>query len=646
MLSALSDRRRRMRVLLIVTAVAMPLVVWSAGRGTSSARSTLTPRGHSVPSAVRADTSAPMIAGGPGGRVSLGGPWTVRMDPAGHGGEKGWATGLFSGRTVTIPYSPNAGVVTGANGIRSFRGSVAWYRTTFTVPADGDYAIRFESVNHRAAVWVDGLLAGTHTGEYLPFEIRLPLRAGETHTLVVRADWRSPAAMKRAGWHRTWFNFGGINRDVTLRPLGSSELVAPTITTRLVPEGAAVDVTVHVHNRAGARDVPVTGALVRDGVSIPLTFPTLHIEHNGWRVLHAQAVVSNPALWSPSAPNLYQLTLAVPSESSYATAVGLRQISWSHSRLFLNGQPLILRGASLQEDVRGRGDALLPSDMDAIVSDLKSIGANATRCQHPVNPALVERLDAAGILLWQGVGPVDAPGSWTSRTPRMRKQARDRVRVSVRQLQTHPSIVAWNLANEVAGNGHPGGQAHFIDQMAQELHVRDPGRLVAVDVWGVHAPKVAGGLYRHVDAIGATNYVGWYESTLAPRPVVARTIRQRVESLRRTFAGKVLVISEFGAEANAANPSTRPGGYRFQARLLRLHIAQYRRIPSLAGMLVWDLRDFAVAPSFLGGSIRRAVGTIALVRGLNQKGLLDYSGRPKPAAAVVRKWFLALPDAG
>jgi len=76
------------------------------------------------------------------------------------------------------------------------------------------YALRFESVNHHARVWVDGRLVRRHTGVYLPFDVRLRLGPGP-HTLVVRADWRSPARMKATGWHRTWFNFGGINREVT-----------------------------------------------------------------------------------------------------------------------------------------------------------------------------------------------------------------------------------------------------------------------------------------------------------------------------------------------------------------------------------------------------------------------------------------------
>src|SRR3712207_7883920 len=51
-----------------------------------------------------------------------------------------------------------------------------------------------------------------------------------------------------------------------------------------------------------------------------------------------------------------------------------------------------------------------------------------------------------------------------------------------------------------------------------------------------------------------------------------------------------------------------PGGYAFQSSLLRTHLETYEADDSLSGFLVWNLRDFAVAPSFAGGSIRRVVG--------------------------------------
>ncbi len=269
--------------------------------------------------------------------------------------------------------------------------------------------------------------------------------------------------------------------------------------------------------------------------------------------------------------------------------------------------------------------------------ELKDLGANATRAQHPLSPALLERLDAAGILVWQGVGPVDAPGAWTSDTPRERRQARERVLATLRQQQTHPSILAWNLANEVAGQGHDGGQPEHIDWAARQLHRRDPGRLVAVDVWGRHPPRFAGPMYRHVDALGWTNYIGWYEETFASPDVVAARIRERLAALRAAFPDRVIAVTEFGAEGSRRNARGEPGGHDFQADLLRTHLRTYAGTPDLAGAIVWNLRDFAVDPAFHGGSIREIVPDIRLVRGLNEKGLRDYTGRPKPAAAVVRR---------
>jgi hypothetical protein len=582
----------------------------------------------------RGDQRTLPAATGPGGERVLDGPWIVRGDRAGRGLRRGWQAGGFTGRTVSVPFSPNARRVRGAAGERSFQGSVAWYRTTVAVARAGDYAIRFQSVNHRASVWLDGRRVARHVGPYLPFEARVRLTAG-AHVLVVRADWRDPQAMKADAWHRTWFNFGGINRPVSIRPLGPSELDAPAIVTRLEGAAAVVEVTVRVTNRAGARDIAVRGTLA----GRPLRFDAAHVARGGRATVRARVRIAHPDLWEPGHPALQALRLEVPGESAFSARVGLRELRWAGGTLALNGRPLKLRGASLQEDAPGRGDALTDADMDAIVTRLQAIGANATRSQHPLSPALLDRLDAAGILVWQGVGPVDAPGAWTSRTDAQRRRALRRVRLNVVQARLHPSVMAWNLANEVAGNGHAGGQPEYVDAAAQLVHRLDPGRPAAVDVWGTHMPAVAGFMYRHVDAIGATNYEGWYQDTLAPPATVQAGIESWLERLRGTFPGKVLVVSEFGAEANRLNAPGTPGSESFQASLLARHIRAYQATPWLDGALVWNLQDFALAPSFAGGSIRHEVPGIRLVRGINQKGLFTYGGRPKPAVAAVRRAF-------
>lgn len=588
--------------------------------------------------------SAPMAHGGPAGRMALSGPWVEADDPADVGLADAWRVGRFPGRLVDIPYVANAAHVTGASGVAAFRGGIAWYRTTLTAPRTGSYALRFESVHHIATVWLDGRQVGTHTGAYLPFEVNLRLREGVPHTLVVRADFRCPTCQKRAGWHRTWFNYGGINREVTLRPLARSEVQAPSVHTRLYRGAAIVDVAATIENRAAStRSLQARGSLGRRGAATSLTFPRVRIAPHDTKRVTARVVIKDPKLWQPGAPNLYALKIGVPGEGSWNDDVGLRQVTRAGRDLELNGRRLRLHGASINEDAAGHGDGLTAADMDRVVRELKAIGANATRAQHALSPPLLERLDRAGILVWQGVGPVDAPGAWTSATPALAHAARERVRISVRQEQLHPSVIAWNLANEIAGNGHDASQVAYISDMARELHREDPGRIVAVDLWGAHPPRVPGKIYKNVDAVALTNYVGWYEGADESRAEIASRLHATALGFTRLFPEKVLLVSEFGAEANAANTGDAPGGYAYQSWLLRRHIATYRALPQLSGMLVWNLQDFGVAPTFAGGSIRSVIPSIVVERGLNTKGLFAYDGAAKPAAAAVARAFAALP---
>jgi hypothetical protein len=585
---------------------------------------------------------ATTIYAGPGDREQLSGLWRFKKDPDNLGYDKGYEAGQFGGgELVKTPFVPDATKISGRKGLYYFQGSIGWYRTHIDVPVDGTYVIRFESVNHRARVWVDGKLEAEHKGEYLPFEVRVPLTAGTRHSLVVRADWRGPAAMKHDGWHRLRFNIGGINRGVSIRRVGPSEISYPEMNTKLVDGAAVVDLKVHLRNNADPRALGVKGTLTRGDRTIPIEFPAEPLATGGTEVLQTQVRVENPDLWSPTTPSLWDLDLEVPGESTYRARVGLREIRAEGTRLLLNGKPIRLRGASIHEDVFGRGDALRPVDQDRLIGHLKAIDANATRSQHPIDPGLLERLDAAGIMVWQGVGPTDAPGNWTSRGAKRVRAAQERVRTSVRQGQLHPSIITWNLANEVAGKGHDDEQIGYIDGMAIELHRTDPSRPVALDIWGAHAPKEPSRIYSHIDMIGWTNYIGWYESTNASAETIRTEIRTRLAALRKVFPSKVIAVTEFGAEANSRNATTSPGGYEFQAHLLDIHLQTYASIPNLAGALIWNLRDFAVAPSFYGGSIKRQVPGIILVRGLNQKGLFDVRYKPKPAVQVVNGRFAA-----
>ncbi|HEY2180763.1 MAG TPA: glycoside hydrolase family 2 TIM barrel-domain containing protein [Solirubrobacteraceae bacterium] len=599
--------------------------------------------------------SAPQLAGaaattaGPGGRVVLS-RWTLAADPSDRGLARDWQRGHFSGRPVTVPNDVDPIDVKGRAGQRNYEGSVAWYRTSVSAPAAGVYAFAFASANYRATVYIDGHQIASHHGSYLPFEGRARLSAG-AHTLVVRIDWRDPALQSRQGFHRTWFNWGGLNGAVTVRAIGDSELLEPTVQTTLQPDTAnaagaggraTVRLAVTVRNNAGERSLAPHATLVHGAQTIAAQFPAQTVGAGQSAAFTTTLAVPGPALWSPGEPNLYALTLSVGEESSYTARVGLRQLTWHGGSLFLNGRRLRLHGASIQQDARGHGDALTPSDESAIVRELNAIGANAVRTQHPLDPALLERLDAAGIVVWQGVGPVEGASEWYSTTPALLREAEQQARIAALAAQLHPSILAWNLVDEVAGNGRDAAEVSYVQTLTRWLHERDPTRLVAVDVWGDHPPARAGALYSGVDAVAETDYTGWYDAPLDSPAQQRASMRARLRAQERTFAGKVLLISEFGAESNSLNAPGAPGSYGFQSNLLARHIGVYASDPKLTGMLVWDLRDYPLVPQFNGGSITFRLPRLKLIEGINQKGLFTYGESAKPAVRAVAPLFDAM----
>ena len=173
---------------------------------------------------------------------------------------------------MSVPNVIDPSSYSGAAGQRNYEGSDVWYCTTFTAPSRGTYALSFESASYRAEIFIDGRQVGSHVGPYLPFEVRAPLTAG-SHTITVRIDWRKPGQRTFEGFHRTWFNWGGLDGAVMIREIGASELSSPTIGTSLPAAGGAdVKVGVLVTNHAATRTIVPEGSLSSGSQTIALHF--------------------------------------------------------------------------------------------------------------------------------------------------------------------------------------------------------------------------------------------------------------------------------------------------------------------------------------------------------------------------------------
>lgn len=624
---------------LVFAATAVGVALAASGGGGATGGPQVPPPGSGAGSG---EGSAQSEGGaGPSGRVALV-SWVSREDAAARGVARGWTKGGFGGRTVTVPNTVRPTAFSGRAGEANSQGSLAWYRTGFTTSVAGLYEVAFASASFDATAWLDGRRLTSHRGPFLPFSGTAALAPG-THTLVVRVDWRNPGRYTGEGFHSTWFNWGGLDGPVSVRAIGQSDISEPQLQTDLAGSSAQVTVSARVQNNGPARTLAPAGTLARGQSSTAISFPSVQLAAGASATVTGLATIGSPALWSPSSPALYDLRLSVPGESAYSARVGLRRLSWQGGTLRINGARVLLHGASIQTDAYGHGAALTGADEDTIVRELRAIHADVVRAQHPLGAGMLERLDAAGILVWQGIGPVEGAGNWVSTSPALVAGAERQAQTAVLAERLHPSVFAWNLVNEMEQSGRNSAQVSYVSRVADWAHANDPGRMVAVDVWGKRPPVRAGAVYAHVDAVAETDYVGWYEHPLNSPAAQIAEMRGRLAAMKSAFPGKVLVISEFGAESNTLNPAGRPGSYSYQSQLLAEHIGVYRAEPRLSGMLVWLLRDYPITPSFQGGSIHEKLPQLRLIEGINQKGLFTYSGAAKPAVSTVAGLYAAIP---
>jgi beta-glucuronidase len=286
----------------------------------------------------------------------------------------------------------------------------------------------------------------------------------------------------------------------------------------------------------------------------------------------------------------------------------------------------------------GHGPALTQADDATIVRELRALHANVTRSQYPLSSLMLDQLDRAGILLW-----TEAPiyhADELLHTSAQRNAALATLRGSVLQTRNHPSVFAESIANELSPTPDvvPATRS-YIDAAVRLVRQLDPGTPVALDVLSYpnYPPQQT---FLQFDLLGIDNYFGWYTG----RPGIHSTanINWLAPYLRTTHARyphQALVMTEFGAEADVPGPITEKQTYAFQTRYLEDTLGIVDSLPFMNGALYWTVREFAVKPFWDGGAHRNDVPRTAI----HHKGLISYTGVPKPAFGVAARLFAHTP---
>ncbi len=544
--------------------------------------------------------------------IDLSGLWEFAFDEAQDGREHGFS----DGRPIAVPASWNDQFADSRDNL-----GIGWYQTHFNLPWEymgKQLHLRFGSVNYLADVWLNGTYLGQHEGGHLPFafDVTACIRTHD-NLLVVRVDGQlafdrvPPGNVTGADTdffashagnfpqaQFDFFPFCGIQRPVYLTAVPAGGISDIRVTTRI--EGTTGLVQVDVNSGRGSVKTTLSGfGTSVQGRSGPLTLP-------------------EAKLWSPAAPNLYDLTVelweAWTQRDSYTLRIGIREIAVTENELLLNGEPIYLQGFGRHEDfpVSGRG-----LNLPLIIKDyalLNWIGANSFRTSHyPYSEEMMRLADELGFLV---IDETAAVGLYFREDGLEKRNAlcQQQIRELIGRDKNHPSVIMWSIANEPHSQ-HPNAGPSFraMAELAREL---DPTRpLTLASFLGTAEESFA-----FLDVICLNRYLGWYTQP-GQIEAGAELLAAELDALHNKF-NKPIILAEFGADALPGVHAQPPEMFseEYQVELIGRYIEVLRSKPYVIGEHVWNMCDFKTSQG------------VTRMGGINHKGVFTRDRRPKMAA--------------
>ncbi|WP_208279944.1 glycoside hydrolase family 2 protein [Massilia oculi] len=512
------------------------------------------------------------------------------------------------GPLINVPGAWNAA----AAELRYYDGLI-WFQRKFDARLDAGKRsfLRFEAVNYRAYVYLNGKEVGRHEGGFTPFvlEVTEALRAGENR-LVVGVD-SSHDAQSIPTTITDWDLYGGITRKVSLVTTPATFIDDATLTLR--PDGRiAGEVQLQGPQAANQAVKVAIGAL---GTARATT------DANGRALLDLPAP-KGLERWTPEKPTLYDVRFSAGGDQ-VRDRMGFRTIAVKGNQILLNGKPLFLRGISLHEEEFGPNPArnMTEQASRALLHEIKhGLNGNYVRLSHyPHSETTVRLADEMGLLVWSEI-PVYWTVDWDN--PAVLRKALVMQAETIYRDRNRASVILWSVGNETPVSP---SRTRFHGTMADNVRALDPTRLVSAallverkgDVLEIQDP-----LIDKLDVLAVNVYAGWYgPDTL-----------DGIAKLRWNVPGeRPLILSEFGADALAGHrgQGLKKFTEEYQAQYYRKTLAMAEGIPTLRGLSPWILKDFR--------SPRREHPVFQ--NGWNRKGILSETGVRKQAFDVLSDYY-------
>lgn len=315
---------------------------------------------------------------------------------------------------------------------------VGQYRRIFQVPAGWkgrDIILTIGSATSNVRVWINGQKAGYSEDSKLQadFDITSLVRFGKENLIALEVfRWCDGTYLE----DQDFWRLSGIARGVWVRAL---------------PKARIEDIRISADMDGNYRIVTsVTKGVKKlrffiDGQEVP-----------------AEGRIANPRLWSAESPNLYHLEVRASDAKGESFKAeldfGFRTVEIKGRQLFVNGQPILIKGVNRHEISSTGGYVVSREEMIQDIRLMKELNINAVRTSHyPNDPEWYALCDRYGIYVMdeannESHGLGDAKDRTLARNPEYASAHLERVQRMVCRDFNHPSILFWSLGNE-AGDG-------------------------------------------------------------------------------------------------------------------------------------------------------------------------------------------------
>ena len=551
----------------------------------------------------------------------------------------------YNNQAIEVPYSVNR--IDGHSS--SYAKGTFNFETSVYLKAAQPTYLWFQHADQSATIYVDNVEVEKHWGGYAAFFV-------DISNYVHKGTNNIKVALKNNEGNNLAPASGDFNINATL---GKVKLFTSPVLPAMSYGYDGFHITADVASSSATITVKTaipTGATVTCEIDDGTFHYGTSADSTGNEMIFS-ATVQNPHLWNGlSDPHLYDVTLNIYKDGelyhSYTRPYGLRfyeyvidQVSGAgtYTGFLLNGQPYLLRGCCMHDDIEGKANALNDTDYTQTFSIVQELGLNFLRLAHYPHPKEVyDWCDRLGIVV-QTEGPcvnhlqMTMPESyWTHLTGQYDDM--------VNQHYNHPCIFFWGLSNEAKVTDSDEGREFAktkIEGYVSQIKALDSERMVGLVCHSQTNPIAYFGGPTNIDWIGNNLYVGWYSNQSSNNPT--SLINTSINNTVRT-AGKAYALSEYGcggtqrchSESASSTTNKSSGGARHDIEYMMWlhegHISAIKNKPEIMFTSQWQLFDIAVASRNEGYTVCLDGVNTSIddeLRYLNDKGLVERDHRTK-----------------